>query len=172
MLRFATLCNNCIYKCDNLLVYFVSSINRFDHLCFRNFISSSFDHDNLLSCRRNCQSHVRHFLLNSCRVKYKFAINQTYLSSRNRSVKRDVRNCSCNCRTKHCCKFRRTILIYRKYKILQCNIITIILREQRTHRTVDNTVCQNCILRRLTFTLVKSSRNLTHSVHSFIIFYA
>ena len=50
MLRFTAFSDNLVNKSDNLLVNFMSLVYCFDHLGFRYFIGTCFNHDNFLSC--------------------------------------------------------------------------------------------------------------------------
>ena len=172
MFRLSTLCNDRVKESNHFLVQIMCCKDSFDHLRFRNFFRTGLDHDNLFLCRSNCQCKLGNFLLCCCRVEYELSVNESNLCCRDRSVKRNIRNTCCKCSTEHSCKFRAAVLIYRKNKILKCYVISIIFREQRTHRTVDDTVCQDRILRCFTLSLIKSSRDLSYSVHSLIILYA
>ena len=146
MLRLSDFRNDLVDKCDQCLVYFMAFVDCLDHLIFRNFLCSCFDHDYFLFCRCNGQCKIRYNLLCGCRVKYKLSIYQSYLCRRDRTVKWNIGNTCCQCGSEHCCQFRAAILINCHNEIFQCYIISVILREQRTHRTVNNTVCQDRIL--------------------------
>ncbi len=47
-------------------------------------------------------------------------------------------------------------------QIVQCHIVAVILREQRTHGTVNDSGRQHRILGCFSFPAVKASRNLAH----------
>ena len=76
----------------------------------------------------------------------------------------DIRNTGCNGRTKHSRDLRIAFRINRHDHIYQSYVISVILREQRTHRTVDNTGGKGCILGCLSLSLCESARDLTYRV--------
>ena len=158
-------------KCNDLFVDLISFKNSFYHLCFRNFICSGLNHDDFFSCGSNSQFQVRFCILLQCRVNDQFTIDHTHLCCCTRSVKWDIGDAGCDRGTKHCYYFRIALRIYRHYHVIQGNIITIILREQRTHRTVNHSRCQNRMLGRFSFSLVKSTRDLSYCIHFLFIFY-
>ena len=77
-------------KCDDLFVDLISFKNSFNHLCFRNFVCSGFNHDDFFSCGSNSQFQVRFCILLQCRVNDQFTIDHTYLCCCTRSVKRNI----------------------------------------------------------------------------------
>ena len=113
MLFFSALSYDGIDKADDLLVYFVSFENSLDHLLLRNFLGTSFDHDNFLSGRSYSQSHLRYLSLSGSWVDNKFTINKTNLGSSARSVKWDIRNAGSDSRTKHSSQLWAAVWIYR-----------------------------------------------------------
>ena len=169
---FSTFCYDLIKEFDDLSIDFVSFVNRFDHLIFRHFIGTGFDHNNFFSCRSYRKSKVRNLSLCGSWVDYKFSVYETNLCCCRRSVKWNIRNAGCQSGTKHCRKFRAAVLIYTHNEVFQCNIVTVIFWEQRTHRSVDNTVCKDCIVRRFSFSSCESSGNFSYGIHLFTIFYA
>ena len=171
MLLFSNFSYNRINEGDDLLVHFMSHIDCFDHLSFRNLISSGLDHDYFLSGGCNGQVQIAALPLLLARVDHKLAIDHTYLSHCTRSVKRNVRDAGCDCCTQHSHQLRTAGRVNTHNHIVQGYIISVILREQRTHRAVDNTGCQDRIFRCFTLSLVESSRNLSDRIHFLFIFY-
>ena len=172
MFFFTTFSYDLVDKTDDLLVYIMCLIDCFNHSIFRNFICTGFDHDNFFSCGSNCQLKIRKFFLSQRRVDNEFTVDQTYLCSCTRSVKRNIRNAGCNRGTKHSRNLRIAFRIYRHNHVDQSYIISVILREQRTHRTVNNTGSQDCMLTCLSFSLVESSRDFAYGIHFFFVFNA
>ena len=171
MLFFTTLCYDLIDEFDDLLIDFMCLVDGFDHLCFGNLIGSGLDHDHLVSCGSNCQLKVRHILLCKSRVDNKLSINQANLCGCTWTVKWNIGNTGSNGGAQHCRDLRIALRINRHNHIYQCNIISIILRKQRTHWTVNHTGSKDCMLTGLSLSLVESARDLPNSVHLLFIFY-
>ena len=150
----------------------MSGKDRLDHPVLRNFVRSRLDHDDLLLCRSDCQRHLGNLSLGCRGVKYKFSVNKPYLCCRDGAVERNVGNTRGDGRSEHSCEFRAAVLIYRHDKILQCHVISVILREERTHRAVDDTVSQDRVLGCLSFSLIESTWDLSNRVKPLIVFYA
>ena len=172
MFLFAALCYDLVDETDDLLVYIMSFVDCFDHGIFRYFICAGFDHDNFLSCGSNSQLKVRKFFLSQGRVDDKLAVDQTYLRGSARTVKRDIGNAGCDGRTKHSRDLRVALRVYGHNHVYQSNIVSVVFREQRTHRTVNNTGCQDRMLACLSFSFIESSWNLAYCIHFFLIFNA
>ena len=62
-------------KFDDLLVFLVAEHNTVQHILVGNFVSTCFDHCNLLVCGCNCNSHFGNLSLLSCGVDNKLAAN-------------------------------------------------------------------------------------------------
>ena len=56
-------------------------------------------------------------------------------------------------------------------RLFSVHIITVILREQRTHGTIDNTCCSEPRSQKPSLSLIETARNLSHRVHFFLIFH-
>ncbi len=166
---FSTFRNDLINKANHLLIDLMCSKNSLNHLIFRNFIGTSLDHNNFLSggCNRQCQ--IGYLTLCRSWIEYKLTVNQANLCGSSRTIKRNIRNSGSDGGTKHSSQFRAAIRIHTHNHIVQCNIIAVILRKQWTHRTVNNTCRQNRIFRSLTFSFIKSSRDLSNRIHLFLI---
>ena len=164
MLLFANFCNHLIDKFNNCLVDLMTLVDSFDHLSFRNLVCTCFDHDNLSACRSYCKLQVTVLPLLLAWVYDEFTINHTKLCCSTWSIKRNVGNSCCNCRTQHSNQLRTALRINAHYHIVQCNVISVILREQRTHRSVDYTAGKDCVLACLTFSLVKAAGNLAYCI--------
>ena len=90
MFFFSALSNNLIKKFDDLSIYLVSLIDRFDHKVLRHFIGARLDHNHLFPCGRHCKCEVGNLSLISGRVYHQLAVHQTDLCRCRRSVKRDI----------------------------------------------------------------------------------
>ena len=169
MFLFSALSNDLVDESDDLLVYFVSLVDGLDHLVLRDLVSSGLDHDNFLSCGSYCKLKVRNRFLYKCRVDDELTVDHTNLCSCTWTIERDIGNTGCNRRTKHSRDLRVALRVNRHNHVYQCYIVSVILREQRTHRTVNNTGSKDSMLTCLTFSLIKSSRDLSYCVHLLLI---
>ena len=148
----------------------MSFIDSFDHLVFRNFFCAGFDHDYFLSCGSYCKLKVRYIFLCHGRVDDIFTIDQTNLCGSTWTIKRNIGNAGCNRGTKHSRNLRITFRINRHNHVYQCYIISVILWKQRTHRSVNNTGCKNSMFACFTFSLIKTSRDLSYCIHFLFVF--
>ena len=164
MLFLAALSYNGVDKADNLLVHFVCLKNSIGHLLLRDLIGTGLDHDHLFPGRCNSQSHVGNLLLICCGVDDKLSVHKTYLCGCAWSGKGDIGNTGRNGGTQHSGQFRAAVRINGHYDIIQRNIIAVILWEQRAHGAVDHTACKDSVLRCLSLSLVKSSRDLSYGI--------
>ena len=169
MFLFSALSYDLVDEFNDLLVYFVSLVDGFDHLVFRNLVGSGLDHDNFLSCGSYGKLKVRNCLLCKCRVDDELAVDHANLCGCTWAVKWDIRNTGCNGRTKHSRDLRIALRINRHNHVYQCYVISVILREQWTHWAVDNTGCKDRMFACLTLSLVESSRDLSYCVHFLLI---
>ena len=149
MFLFTALSDDLIEESDDLLVYLMCFINSLDHLILRNLVGTGLDHDNFVSCGSYCQLKVRNILLSQCRVHNILSIDQADLCRCTWAIKWNIRN-----------------------HVYQCYVVSVILREQRTHRSVDNTGGKDCVLACLSFSLIETARNLSYGVHFLFIFNA
>ena len=169
---FPALSDDLIEESDDLLVYFMCFINSLDHLILRNLVGTGLDHDNLISCGSYCQLKVRNILLSQCRVHNILSIDQADLCRCTWAIKWNIRNTGSKGRTKHSRDLRVALRIYRHNHVYQCYIVSVILREQRTHRSVDNTRGKDCVLACLSLSLIETARDLSYGVHFLFIFNA
>ena len=172
MLRLTHFFHDLIDKSDNRLVYLMSLVDSFQHLVLRHLIGSRLDHHHLLcgGCNRHFQIALVPLLLR--RIHDQLTIDHSHLCHGTGAVKGNIGNARCDRRTQHGHQLRTTCRVYAHDHIIQSHVIAVVLREQRTHRPVDHAARQHCILGSLTFSLVKTTRNLTHGIQLLFIFYA
>ena len=90
VLFFPALSNDLIKKFDDLSVYFVSLIDRFDHKVLRHFVSARLDHNHLFPCGSHRKSEIGNLSLISGRIYHQLTVHQTDLCRCRRSVKRNI----------------------------------------------------------------------------------
>ena len=171
MLFLAALCNDLVDKGDNLLVYLVSLIDSLDHLCLGDLIGSRLDHDDLLSGGSYGQLQVGYLIVCLTRVYDELTVDHADLCHSTGACERDIGNRGSDSGTQHCCQLRAAGGIYGKNQVVQGYVVPVILREQRTHGTVDNTGCKDGVLGSLTLTLVEASRDLSYGIQLLLVLY-
>ena len=169
MLFFTNSSYDLVDECNDLLVSFVAKEDSFDHLILGNFISTGLDHNNLLCGGCNSQIQIAYLSLCRSRIDHQLTIYQTYRNSTYRAGEGNIRDGYGDGGTNHCQNLRSAVLIYTKYSIHDGTIVTIILREQRSHGTIDTTSSQNRILAGTALSLQKASGNFTYGIHFFFI---
>ena len=170
MLWFTDLWTYFVHKFYKSLIDIMAFIYSLDHLCFRNNICTGFDHDNFFFCRCNSKLKITLIPLLLWWVYNKLTINESHLCHSTWSIKRNIRNVDSKCCTYHCNDFRTALRINWHNKVVKSNIISVIFREKRSHRTIDNTICKDCILRCLSFSLIEPSRDFAYRIHLFFKF--
>ena len=149
----------------------MSLVDSFDHGSLRNLISTCFDHDHFLSGRSNGQVQIALLPLLLAGIDDELAIDHAYLGHSAGAIERNIGNAGSDSCTDHSHQLRTTLGIHAHYHVVQGYIITVILGEQGTHGSVDDTAGQNSILTCLSFSLVETAGDLTHSVHLLFILY-
>ena len=157
---------------DDLLVYFVSLENSLDHFCFRNLFCSCLDHDNFFTGGSNGQLQIGNILLSQGRVYDEFAVNHTDLGSGAGTIERNIGNAGSDGGTQHSDYFRVALGIYGHNQVIEGYVVAVVLRKQRTHRTVDDTGSQDCMLAGFSLSLVEAAGNLSYGVHLLLVLYA
>ena len=171
MLLLADFCYNLVNESDDGLVHFVSLVDSFDHGSLRNLISTCFDHDHFLSGRSNGQVQIALLPLLLAGIDDELAIDHAYLGHSAGTIKRNIRNAGSDSSTDHCYQLGTTLGIYAHYHVVQGYVVTVILGEQGTHRSVDDTAGQNSVLACLALSLIEAAGDLTHSVHFLFVLY-
>ena len=165
MLLLANFCYNLVNESDDGLVHFVSLVDSFDHGSLRNLISTCFDHDHFLSGGSNGQVQIALLPLLLAGIDDELAIDHAYLGHSAGTIKRNIRNAGSDSSTDHSHQLGTTLGIYAHYHVVQGYVVTVILGEQGTHRSVDDTAGQNCVLACFSFSFVESARDFSNGVH-------
>ena len=112
MLLFAHLGNNLIDKGNNRLIDVMGCVNRLNHLCFRDFIGSCFDHDDLFTGGGHSQLQISLFPLLLGRIDNQFSVNHTDLCHGTGTGKGNIRNACGNRSTQHRHQLRTALGIH------------------------------------------------------------
>ena len=149
----------------------MGKVDCLNHLFFRKLVRSGFNHDDLLFCGSHRKEQVGNRLLTVSRVQNKLPGNHAHLRRCARPVKGHIGNRSSKSGSEHRKKLRRSILINRKHRIVQKHIIPIVLRKERTHRTVNNPRRKNRMVAGSALSLFKSAGELSYRIHLLLILY-
>ena len=141
MLFLAALRDDLIKELDDLLVDLISLVDGLDHLRFRNLVRAGFDHDDLLAGRSDRELQLGFVAELIARVDDELTVYEAELRHCARAVKRDVGDAGGKRAAEHGDNFRIAFRINGHNQVIQCDIVPIVLREQRPHRAVNNAAC-------------------------------
>ena len=160
---------NLLLEFDNLLDFFVAKQNRFKNDLLRQLVGTSFNHHDCIVRTGNRKIKLRLLTLLCCRVDDELSIDAANAYTCNRPVKRDIRYTKCTRRTDHCSNFRCIVLICRKNRSNDLDIVAETLSKKRTDWPVNQTTAKNRRLARTSLSLYKTAWNLSGSIHLFFI---
>ena len=166
-LRLANLCLDGVNKCTHFLDFLVCKQQSIQHLIFRNFLCASLDHNDLLSGAANGDVHQALLALLQRRVQHELAVYQTNVYTCYGVVERNIRNSNCDRCTIQSSYLRGVVVIVSHNGAHDGYVIAQILREQRTHRTVDLTGSDGSLLACLALTAHKGARDTAYCVQLF-----
>ena len=158
-------------ECDQLLVDFMGLIDRVDHDLLRNFLGAGFDHDDLVLHAGYGQCQVRDLLLIVGGVDDELSVHQAHLRHGAGTIEGNVGDRHSDGGSDHGGQFRRAVRIHAHDKVFQRHVISVVLREQRAHGTVDDTVGEDRVLGGLSLALHEAAGDLAHCVLSLVIFH-
>ena len=164
MLLLAALCHDLVDERDNLLVHFMSLIDGLDHhLSSGTSLAPASIMMTFSLVEATVSARSDTYLLCLSRVDNELTVNQTDLGRGTRDLSNGISEIAgCDGGTQHGCQLRAAVRIYGHYDVVKGNVVAVILREQRTHGTVDNAGGQDSVLRCLALPLVETSRDLSY----------
>ncbi len=172
LLRLADFLADLVDEGNQLLVDRICLIDVVDHILLGDLICAGLDHHDTVCRGSNGQAKIALVPLLLARVDDNIAVDKAYLRGSARSGKRDIGNRGRNRGADHGKKLRSALRVNTEDHALQRDIIAHILREQRTHRTVDDAARQNCVLAGLSFSFVESSREFADGIELLGILHA
>ncbi|CDD04939.1 putative uncharacterized protein [Ruminococcus sp. CAG:382] len=126
-------------ECNKGLDCLMSLHDGFIHRVLVNFLCARFDHDNLFCGSRNGKFKIALCSLSRGGVDDDLAVNESDKHAADRSVPRNIRDGKRNGSADHSGNFGRAIRVDRHDHERENNVVSEVLREQRTNRSVDNT---------------------------------
>ena len=143
--------------------------NGFQHHIFLDLVGTGFYHHDGFLGTRDYQVQVADFPLSQGGVDHELTVYQAYQHRGGGAVKGDVGDGQGNGGTDHGGDFRRTVRIHAHNGGHYLNIVVISFGEQGPDGPVDQTRAKNRLFAGPPFSFYKTSRNLTGSIHSFLI---
>ena len=162
-------CCDFLNEFDYFQVGVECQMNSFHHQCVRDFVCACFDHHNFIFFGRYSQSQSCFFSLFCCGVHHQFAVHITDAYGRNGICERNIGNVQRQRCADHGYYFRRAVLIYGHYCCNDSYVVSVILREQRTQRSVDTSCCQDCFFGRSAFSFDETAGDFTYGIQSFFV---
>ncbi len=139
-------------------------VDRLDHLVFRDFLRACLDHDDLGGGGCNGQLKIALIPLLLGRVYDELTVDQAHLGHGAGAVKGDIGDAGCDGGAEHGYQLRSALRVYAHDKVVERDIIAVILREERAHGTVDDSCRKNSILTGLSLSLIESAGHLADGI--------
>ena len=144
-------------------------MNSLHHQCIGNFVRACFNHHNLIFLGGNGQVQSGCFSLCRSGVYHQCAVTVADIDGGYGICKGNIGNIQCKGCTNHCQHLRCAVLIYGHNGCNDSNVISVILREQRTQRSVDTSCCQNRLFGGSALSFDKAAGNFTNGIQSFFV---
>ena len=165
----ALFCCNFLNKFYNLQVGIKCQMNCLHHQCIGDFIRTCLNHHNLILLGGNGQVQSCSFSLRCCGVYHQCAVTIADIHRRHGICKGNIGNIQCQRSTDHCQHLGCAVLIYGHNGCNDSNVISVILGEQRTQRSVDTSCCQNRLFGGSALSFDKAAGNFTNGIQSFFV---
>ena len=146
--------------------------DRLDHDILGDFVRARLDHDDLLRGRSHGQVQIGHRTLLGVRVHDELAVDQADPAAADGAVKRNVGDRHGDRGTDHRGDLGGIVLVHAENEVVQQNVVPVILREQRAHRTVDDTARQHGMLRGTALSSEETAGDLSDCVHLLFVIHA
>ena len=142
--------------------------NSLVHKVVGNFLCTRFYHNDFLCRGSNGEFKVTDLSFGFRRVDNELAVDKTDENAAYRTVPRNIGNCK-GCRSAyHRCNFGRAVGIDAHNRKRKSYVVTEILREKRTDRSVDNAGSKNSLFGRFALAFEVTAGDLARGIHSFV----
>ena len=156
---------------NELLVNRICLVDIGNHICLRNLIGTCLNHQDAIRRGGNRQAKITLVPLLLAGVDDHLAVYKSHLRCRTGTGKRNIRNGCCQRCAHHGNQLRTALRIHTHNHALQCHIVAHVLREERTHRTVDHTTRQNGVVTCLSLSFFEAAGNLADCIELLAVFY-
>ena len=150
-LRLADLVLDGLDERANLLQLLMSLHEGVKHIVLRNFLCTGLDHNDLVLGSAQGNVHLGSSALLGGRVDNGLAVNDANLAAGYNVVERNIRDRNCDGSAQQSNYLRRVVVVVLQNGADDGNVVAQVLREQRTHRTVDLTRGQDRLLGRTAY---------------------
>ena len=163
-LRLADLVLDGLDECADLLQLLMCFHESIEHVVLRNFLCTGLDHNDLVLGSAQGNVHLGSSALLGGRVDNGLAVNDANLAAGYNVVERNIRDRNRDGSAQQSNYLRRVVVVVLQNGADDGNVVAQVLREQRTHRTVDNTGSKGCIFGCLSLSLCESARDFSYGV--------
>ena len=139
------------------------------HNIVGNLVRACLDHYHLLLGRSNGQVQVGLASLLKVRHEYDLAVNQAYGDTADRTVPRNIRDRNSDGSADHAEDLRGAVRVNCEYGHCDRNVVAHVLREQRTHRTVNNSGGQDSLLGGSALSLEEAAGDLAYCIQLLLV---
>ena len=149
-----------------LLMCFHESI---EHVVLRNFLCTGLDHNDLVLGSAQGNVHLGSSALLGGRVDNGLAVNDANLAAGYNVVERNIRDRNSDGSADHAEDLRGAVRVNCEYGHCDRNVVAHVLREQRTHRTVNNSGGQDSLLGRSALSLEEAAGDLAYCIQLLLV---
>ena len=167
-LRLADLVLDGLDERADLLQLLMSFHEGVKHLVLRNFLRAGLDHDDLVLGRAQGNVHLGNLALLGGRVDNGLAVDDADLAAGYNVVERDVGDGDRDGSAQQSDYLGRVVIIVLENGADDGNVVAQVLREERTHRTVDLTRGQDRLLGRTALAAHEGAGDAAYGVHALL----
>ena len=167
-LRLADLVLDGLDECADLLQLLMCFHESIEHVVLRNFLCTGLDHNDLVLGSAQGNVHLGSSALLGGRVDNGLAVNDANLAAGYNVVERNIRDRNRDGSAQQSNYLRRVVVVVLQNGADDGNVVAQVLREQRTHRTVDLTRGQDRLLGRTALTAHERAGNAAYCVHTLL----
>ena len=167
-LRLADLVLDGLDERADLLQLLMSLHEGVKHIVLRNFLCTGLDHNDLVLGSAQGNVHLGSSALLGGRVDNGLAVNDANLAAGYNVVERNIRDRNRDGSAQQSNYLRRVVVVVLQNGADDGNVVAQVLREQRTHRTVDLTRGQDRLLGRTALTAHERAGNAAYCVHTLL----
>ena len=168
-LGFAYLCGDVLDEANEFFQFLMRKDDTFEHDVVGHFVCTRFYHNNLFFGRGDGDHHLRFCFLFKRRVKNVFAVNIAEYDARNGSVPGNVGDCDGNGSAVHRGYLGRVIVVDSHRGRGNNDVVSHVLREERSDGSVDNSRSQNSLFAGLTLSFEEAAGDFSDRVKFFFI---
>ena len=145
--------------------------NSIIHNLVGNAVCACFNHSDTAVGGGNCCCHIGNLSLGGCGVDNELAVNIAHRASADRAVPGNIGNGKCNRSTYHSGNLRLTVGVNGHNGTYNGNVVSHILGEKRSDRSVDNAACKDSLLGGSALSFEEAAGNFSYRVELLLKIY-